>query len=222
MTNQDYKNSALDALRGNWAPAIVCAIVYMLVTSVVIGPSYSADMVASGMMHISPDVATAFTWSSFPLTVFILSPLMLGYIVSFNRLYVDGDSALTSNLFKETFSGYLRNVWGMFLMNILIVLWTLLLVIPGVIKAFSYAMTPYILKDYPELSANQAINLSRKMMKGHKLDLFLLNLSFLGWFLLCLLTCGIGFVWFMPYVQTANAIFYQDVKKKLTEKPFNN
>ena len=124
---------------------------------------------------------------------------------------------MTGNMFKSVSSGYLRNVWGLLLMNIFIFLWSLLLLIPGIIKAFSYAMTPYILKEYPELSANQAIELSRKMMRGHKFDLFWLNLSFVGWFFLCLLTLGIGFVWFLPYVQTANAAFYQEVKNELKQ-----
>ena len=100
----------------------------------------------------------------------------------------------------------------MFLMYMFTFLWALLLFIPGIIKSLAYAMTPFIIKDYPELSANQAINLSMKMMKGRKFDLFWLTLSFLGWVLLCMLSLGIGLFWFMPYWQTTLAAFYQDVK----------
>lgn len=84
---------------------------------------------------------------------------------------------------------------------------------PGIIKTLSYAMTNYILVDKPELSANEAINLSKDMMYGHKFDLFYLYLSFAGWFILCLFTFGIGFLWFFPYAQTAQASFYLDVKE---------
>ena len=97
-------------------------------------------------------------------------------------------------------------------MELFIGLWTLLLIIPGIIKYFSYAMTPFILKDYPELSANKAIDLSRAMMKDRKFDLFYLILSFIGWYLLAILTFGIGFFWLVPYVQTSMASFYADVK----------
>ena len=89
-----------------------------------------------------------------------------------------------------------------------------LLIIPGIIKGLAYSMTPYILKDFPELSPNQAINLSIKMMKGHKFDYFWLNLSFIGWYILAMFTLAIGFVWVLPYVQTANAAFYQEVKNE--------
>ena len=79
-------------------------------------------------------------------------------------------------------------------------------------------MTPFILVDNPELSANEAINLSKKMMKGHKFDLFWLELSFIGWILLGLLTLGIGYFWLMPYMYTSIAGFYQDVKADYESK----
>ena len=102
----------------------------------------------------------------------------------------------------------------MTLMGIFVFLWTLLLVIPGIIKAFAYALVPYILADKPELSANEAINLSMKMMKGHKFDLFYLQLSFIGWAFVSVFTLGIGLLWLMPYMMTAQAAFYQDVRKE--------
>jgi len=80
------------------------------------------------------------------------------------------------------------------------------------VKAFSYAMTPYILEEHPELSAGEAIDHSRAMMKGHKFDLFWLYLSFIGWILLSIFTLGIGLLWLAPYMQTATAAFYEDVK----------
>ena len=73
-------------------------------------------------------------------------------------------------------------------------------------------MTPYILDENPELGASEAIHRSRMMMKTHKFDLFWLYLSFIGWWLLCILTCGIGFLWLEPYFQTAKAAFYEEVK----------
>jgi uncharacterized membrane protein len=103
-------------------------------------------------------------------------------------------------------------------MGIFIALWTCLFILPGIVKAFSYAMTPFILEDRPELSANEAIDLSRAMMKGHKFDLFYLYLGFIGWALLCLLTLGIGFLWLAPYMQSAEAAFYEEVKAEYAER----
>lgn len=212
--NQEYKNEALAALRGNWAPAVACAVVLMLLMCLIMGPSYCANMTSLGMMALPAGLVKAFTWISLPMNIFLFYPLLLGYTITHNTLLAEGDTSLTGNMFGSMVTGYFRNVWGMFLIYFFVFLWSLLLIIPGIIKGFAYAMTPYILKDYPELSANQAINLSVKMMKGHKFDLFWLNLSFIGWYFLGFLTLCVGYVWLMPYVQTANAAFYQDVKRE--------
>ena len=214
-TNQEYKNLALSALRGNWAPAVVCAIVFMFATCVIVSPAYCANMASFGMapfINMRPAVLQGVTYSGLFINFLLLYPLMLGYTVAHNDLLVSGDSRLTGNSFRHMFSGYLRNVLTMFLMYLFIFLWALLLVIPGIIKSLAYSMTPFIIKDYPELSPNQAINLSIKMMKGRKFDLFWLYLSFIGWFFLCIFTLGLGYLWLAPYVQTSMAAFYQDVK----------
>jgi uncharacterized membrane protein len=91
-------------------------------------------------------------------------------------------------------------------------LWTLLLIIPGIIKAYSYSMTYYVLEDNPELSGDKAIEESMRIMSGHKWALFWLHLTFIGWALLCILTLGIGFFWLVPYMNTAQAAFYEDIK----------
>ena len=102
----------------------------------------------------------------------------------------------------------------MLLQKVYIFLWTLLLIIPGIIKAFSYAMTSYILKDNPEIKNNEAIEKSMQMMQGHKMDLFLLYLSFIGWAILSVLTLGIGFIFLTPYVNAAVSHFYEDLKEE--------
>lgn len=146
------------------------------------------------------------------LLFFVVFPLSVGFCNTFRRLFVRGDDALTENMCKIATTNYWHKVWGMVLMAIFIFLWSLLLVIPGIVKAFSYSMTPFILEENPDLSANDAIDHSRAIMKGHKFDLFWLLLSFIGWGILCLFTFGIGFLWLMPYMQTSIAAFYEDVK----------
>ena len=146
------------------------------------------------------------------LLFFVIMPLAVGYLNTFRKLLVQGDNALPENMYKFATTNYWHKVWGMFLTYVFVFLWSLLLVIPGIIKMFSYAMTPFILEEYPELSANEAIDRSRAMMKGHKFDLFWLILSFLGWMILCLFTAGIGYLWLSPYMNSSVAAFYEDVK----------
>lgn len=210
-TNQEYKNAALSALKGNWAPAIVATIIFLVISVVI---SLLSEIYDPG---ISP-VAGIALLACMLLSLFATLPLGVGYYNSFNLLLLEGDNKVTSNMFKIGYSNTFRYVGGMLLVGIFTFLWSLLLIIPGIIKSFSYYMTPFILKDYPELSANQAINLSMEMMKGHKFDLFWLMLSFLGWIILAILTLGIGFMWLIPYMYTSVAGFYQDVKSEYESK----
>ena len=90
-------------------------------------------------------------------------------------------------------------------------LWSLLFVIPGIVASFSYAMTDYILAEHPELTASEAINRSKEMMRGNRFRLFCLELSFIGWSILCLFTFGIGNLWLTPYKNAAKAAFYREV-----------
>lgn len=92
-------------------------------------------------------------------------------------------------------------------------LWSLLFVIPGIVKSYSYAMTMYIMQDHPELSGNDAITKSRQMMDGHKFDLFILDLSFIGWYLLGALTFSILIIFYVePYRQVTRTNFYEQLR----------
>jgi uncharacterized membrane protein len=117
-------------------------------------------------------------------------------------------------MFSFTFEGYLKNLGFTLLYILFVFLWALLFYIPGIVKGIAYSLSPFILKDNPELSANEAINLSQKMMKGHKFDLFFLMLSFIGWIILGAFTLGIAYMWLVPYMSATLAAFYQDVKKE--------
>ena len=207
--NQDYKNDALAALRGNWAPAVVSSIVVFAFAILLVIPS--------ALLEGAAQVASLILILLLPV-LFYYPLCYVGYTNTYKQLLVNGDDKITSNMFSYTFNGYWRNVWAGFLMILFTYLWMLLLIIPSIIKAFAYSMTPYILKDYPELSANQAINLSVRMMKGHKFDLFYLYLSFIGWGILSVFTLGLGYLWLMPYMYASMAAFYQDVKNDYITK----
>jgi uncharacterized membrane protein len=91
-------------------------------------------------------------------------------------------------------------------------LWALLFIIPGIIAQIGYSQVWFILAEDDQISPNDALKKSKKMMYGYKMQFFLLGLSFIGWLLLAILTCGIGLLWVVPYMQTANAKFYEDLK----------
>jgi uncharacterized membrane protein len=232
-TNTTFKEEALSALKGNWGKGVLLMLIYFLLAGVFMGPVvYTSIAMQEQLLELGgrnninqmlsamqdPDflsLQTQANASSSGLTlleILVLFPLSLGVLNAFRKLLTEGDNDLVPNAFHLGFKPYLHKVWGMLLMYILIVLWTLLFIIPGFIKTYSYAMTPYILHENPELSASEAIHRSRMMMKGHKFDLFWLQLSFIGWFFLCLLTTGIGFLWLQPYYYTAQAAFYEEVK----------
>ena len=115
-------------------------------------------------------------------------------------------SAFTAGKFLSTLLTYL-------LYEIFLMLWYILLVIPGIVKSYSYSMTPYIMKDLYDSgktpTATEAITESRELMDGHKTDLFVLDLSFLGWAILGIVTAGIGFIWITPYYRQTKANFYR-------------
>ncbi len=210
--NQEYKNEALAALKGNWAPAVLATLVYYLLTLFLISP-YEVAVFRTNSADIMGLMAASRWYGVFFLgMILVIGPFLVGYVNSFKKLLVEGDDRITANSFREGFKPYWRSVWAYLFRGILIALWSLLLVIPGIIKSLSYAMTMYIVKDHPELTVNEAIDLSKDMMYGHKYDLFYLYISFIGWYLLSILTLGIGTFWLMPYIETAQASFYEDVK----------
>lgn len=116
--------------------------------------------------------------------------------------------------FSDLFSQFERFGTGFaqkFLRMLYTCLWALLLVIPGIVKGLSYAMTPFILEEHPEMTASEAIKASMKLMDGHKMDLFILGLTFIGWEILACLTMGIGFLFLNPYMNAAYAAFYRSI-----------
>lgn len=207
-SNQYYKNEALSALRGNWANALVATIIFIALALFF----SSNDAINSYYQRvvINPFIGYSLTF----ISMFVLLPLAVGYSNSMRVLLETGDNRLTNNSFSLGFGNWLHVVWGMVLSTIYIFLWTLLLIIPGIIKSYSYALTPYILVEHPEMSANEAIEESMRLMDGHKFDMFYLQLSFIGWAILSILSLGLGFFWLIPYQMTAQAAFYRDIKNE--------
>ncbi|MDA3931506.1 MAG: DUF975 family protein, partial [Tenericutes bacterium] len=134
------------------------------------------------------------------------------------RLIIIREARDDSNILVSGFKGPIINyIITYILRSIFVFLWTLLLIIPGIIKSFSYAMTFYILADNPDLEPTEAIRQSQEMMSGNKWRLFKLYFSFIGWYILAALTFGIGYIFLEPYVQMSVANFYEDLKLNKTE-----
>ena len=200
----NYKNRALSALENKWGNFVAITFVYGLIIGIT--QVLSGDKDSPAILHL------------IGLVLFILAlPLTWGYQTLFLGAVRGGEATA-----KDMFEGYNKELFSRVLTTTLlyyvyVFLWSLLLLIPGCIKAYSYAMTPYILKDNPEMKNNAAIEESMRMMDGHKLELFLLDLSFIGWAILSLLTCCIGFLWLTPYMNMARVNFYEDLKKASVE-----
>ncbi len=145
------------------------------------------------------------------LKILVVNPLEVGCKNFFLK-----NSRMPANLDEigGGFSCWLRNVLAMFLKGLFLALWFCLFVIPGFIKLYSYRMVPYVLADNPEMSALEAITESRRLMNGSKFRTFLLDLSFIGWILLELITCGIvGVFWVNPYLYSTEAQLYLELKE---------
>ena len=187
--NSEIRAAARAELKGNWTNPVLASLIYFAISS------------ATSVIGI--------------LGLFLVLPIEFGFTIAF-LLFIRGEKEeMINNMFGE-FKNYVRALVVPLLTIVFTFLWTLLFIIPGIIKAYSYAMTFFIAKDHPDLSADDCIEESMKMMDGHKWDLFLLDLSFIGWALLCIIfTLGIGFLWLRPYVRTSHAIFYKELRAEL-------
>lgn len=137
-----------------------------------------------------------------------------------NREYQTGVGAMAYG-FRE--GRYLGIVGRMFLRDLYIFGWSLLLVIPGIIKSYSYMLVPYILAENPDMDRKRVFELSRQMMSGHKIEAFSLELSFIGWHLLSVLTCGILEVLYVsPYLHATKTEYYMAVKADAFRKGITN
>ncbi len=186
--NKVLMAQAREALAGKWGLAIGTFVVYMLIILAV---------------EIIPFIGAI-------AALIIGGPLVLGLSIFTLALSRKQDAKL-AQLF-DGFSRFGLALGAYLLMVLFIFLWMLLLIVPGIIAAISYAQTFYILVDDDKIGAMEAIDKSKKMMYGYKWKYFCLGLRFIGWFLLCILTLGIGFLWFMPYIQVSLAKFYDDIK----------
>jgi uncharacterized membrane protein len=189
--NKVLMAQAREALEGKWGLAVGGGLVFILVNS------------ATSIIPFA--------------SIIIGGPMYVGLAFFFLSL-----SRKQNPTIKDLFSGFnnfLTALVAFLLVGLYTILWMLLLIIPGIMAAISYSQTFLLLADNPSMSASEAIEKSKKMMDGNKLNFFYLGLRFIGWSLLCVLTFGIGFLWLIPYMQVTFAKFHDDIKNGTIEQP---
>ena len=198
LSRPELKHQAREMLRGKWTQPVVAALIVTL---------------ASGITQIgSRTQSAAFIAIGFLVSLLIAENRQYGFSVGmlrFNRGRESTVNEMISAGFKEDYG----RVLGLMLLGaVLIILWCLLLIIPGIIKAYAYIMAPYIAEDNPELGPMECLRRSETLMYGHKMDLFILHLSYSGWILLGILTLGMGLLWVTSWIEMAQVKFYEELK----------
>ena len=189
MTRAELKAAAKEQIRGN-------KFTFFLMILVIFAISFLCAFI--------PVVGSIIT--------FIITPAFSLSICMFFLKLTKGEETSVKNVF-DGFDKTGRALWLNILIAVFTFLWSLLLVIPGIIKAYAYSMSFYVLADNPELTASEALAKSQKIMNGHKMDLFILELSFIGWFFLVGLTFGLAAIYVAPYMEATMANFYNSIKE---------
>lgn len=233
----DFRSIARDALKGNWLIAVLAGLVATILgalgdmgpevkvnidgTNAGVNIDFLGQTIYSAGGGLDSDIGTLLVGS---IGVIMIAALVIGVLyfvlgsiigigyAKFNLNLLEHREGTIGDLFAY-FSYWKTTVATRLLKTIYEVLWSLLLIIPGVMASFSYAMTDYILAENPELSASEAIRLSKQMMEGNRWRLFCLYVSFIGWQILAAFTLGIGNLWLNPYKQAAVAAFYREVSE---------
>ena len=218
MDASQLRLKARESLKGNYWPAVGVAFVAAIFGALMVnGGSYSLNIEerATELFGDLPTIVKTYLMiAAGGAGALSLVNLILGGVVQLGYAqYLLKQQDREVNSVKDLFSQFDRFGQGflqLFLRNLYTFLWGLLFLIPGIVKGYAYAMTPFIMAENPNLTANEAIKLSQEKMMGHKGELFCLGLSFIGWSLLAVLTGGIGYFFLNPYMNAAYAAFYRD------------
>ena len=198
---------AREALRGKWGYGIIVWILALLINTLISLPEYLVDD-GNIFGDVWSIISSALSWCMWFGVMACFLDIARKTHLSYKRLFTG----------FRSFEFFFKFLITEFFQTLFLVCWYLLLIVPGIIKYYSYAMTEFILLDHPEYGPLQAITESKKMMYGHRMRLFILSLSFVGWIFLCFITLGIASLWVVPYYGTARAKFYQDIKAEYEKK----
>lgn len=196
FNSNTFKKSALQQLKKNIVSPLLVSFTSLTIIALIIGPNVSRG---------------AYTRLSLPplILLLILGTLTMA-MSSFCIKIATLQRKVTYLDFIEGFSNFTKGFLGSLWMYLWISIWLCLLVIPGFVKAFAYSQMFFIMADHPDIGPIKAMNISKVMTSGHKMDLFLMAVSFAGWLLLSSCTGGILLIWVIPYMSLAytNAYYY--------------
>ncbi len=217
MTSSDLRRIARENLSGNWGMSVLTAFVASIFGALLVSSNVNFNINLPEDLHYAlPDfvitlLAVYASAASFLSLVSLIlgGTVQLGYTEYLLKQYSKANFDL-KDLFSQ-FSRFGQGFAQSFLRGLYTFLWGLLFLIPGIVKSFAYAMTPFIMAENPEMTANEAITASKEMMDGHKGELFWLGLTFIGWDILNMFTLGIGSLFLNPYKNAAYAAFYKDL-----------
>lgn len=203
-----YKKTARAQLRGRWAFPVVMTLIVSVLLMLLGTLNYTGGRTVTAT---AGDWYITYRGNMLAITlicVAIAGILRLAQAHVYLRLArTDGKASFDDFLHGLSFwlSGALGGLWFV----LWVFLWALLFVIPGIVKAFAYSQMFFVLAENPGIGVRKAMHISKLLTRGHKGDLFVMHLSFLGWRILCALSCGIGSLWLAPYMQTSflNAYF---------------
>lgn len=220
MCASDYRARARQALSGNWLLSTLVVFVAGLLggalTSGTSGLNINSDFLKDLNFQLSPAIVTIInTVLIFAIVISIIKFIIGGTIKLGHCRYLldqqDGRDLTVRTLFSQ-FNQFGNGFCLELLTTIFVFLWSLLLIIPGIVASYSYAMAPFIQTERPEYGANECIKRSKEMMRGHRWELFCLEFSFIGWRLLSIFTLGIGNFFVTAYSSAARAAFYQQLQ----------
>lgn len=206
MLAKDYRNRAWGKLSGKWGTFAIIMLIYFVIIGAL-----------EGFSGVQPQGASTYLLVSiFSVVSFILAgPFEYG-LRSTALSVANSQPIKVENLF-DGFKDFTRTFLLYLINSVFIFLWSLLLIVPGIIAAIRYSMSYHILQENPNMSANDARKESIRLMEGHKWQYFCLIFSFIGWILLSILTCGILLLWVQPYMYVASAEFYNELQGKSVE-----
>lgn len=207
----EIKKQAKISLKGHWGLSVLLTFIIFLLNFVL--PLIIEIPASGGFSNWTNQDSTPIGIDIFEVVLsIILIPFSITVYWFYLNLIRDNKPQISQvlSIYKNGKTS-LKLVGVSILQGIYILLWSLLLFIPGMIKTLSYSQTYFLLKDHPEYTVNHAITESKIRMKGYKWKYFLMGLSFIGWGILCILTLGIGLLWLIPYIYTSLAVFYNEI-----------
>lgn len=217
MYLEEIRSKARDTLSGNWKKFVGYTIIVLLLTTFVENrlSTYFPNPIENELTKYISYIINWVDYLTFIYSLFITAIITLGNTRLFTFATKEDErpySLQTIFYYFTNLNLYLNAFLLYFLTFLYSTLWTLLFIVPGIIKSYSYRMAPYIFVEESSLKPNDAITKSRRMMDGYKWKLFCLDLSFIGWFILCIFTLGIGLLWLIPYMNASEAHFYHELK----------